>query len=358
MERRSLLAWSHATVLTKRRYDRLIQEYGSLDDVTVSEGALRQIGCRPDTVKKTLKRMEAFDDSKAERALEECQVQVLCLEDSAYPAALKNISDPPVFLFYKGSIECLSRPCISLVGTRKMSVYGKRVVQHIVPDLVRAGVVTVSGLAYGIDAEVARATLAEGGITGAVLAHGLATVYPSEHRYLAEDILRGGGFLLSEFPLDIHPDTYMFPARNRIIAGLSLATVVVEASKDSGSLITADLALDYNREVLAVPGNMFDAGYAGCNQLISEGRAQMVQSSDDILLAAGLWTGTKNNKAVCVPENDTEAALLSVLTAMPQTLDDFIEITALPSHAIIASLTMLELRGGAQNIGEGRWVSG
>lgn len=359
MNRESLLRWSYAMVLTKRRYERLILAYGAIDHAPFTEETLRAIGCRPDAVQKTLKRMENIDVATIERSLHEHGVGILSCEDSAYPSALNPMNDPPVFLFYKGSIECLVRPCIALVGTRKMSMYGRRVVQNLVPDLVRAGVVTISGLAHGVDGEVARTTLAEGGTTVAVLAHGLSTIYPNQHRALSQAIVDGGGLLLSEFPMDVRPDSFMFPARNRIIAGLSLATVVVEASSDSGSLITADLALDYNREVLAVPGQIFDSGYAGCNQLISEGRAHMAQTSEDILLASGLWTGgAKHAKAICVPENDTEAALLSVLTAMPQTIDDLMELTSLPPHDIIAALTMLELRGGTQNIGEGRWVSG
>jgi DNA processing protein len=204
--------------------------------------------------------------------------------DDVYPTQLKTIDDPPIFLYYKGSLEITKQPCIAAIGTRTMSAYGDRVTEAFVPPLVRAGMVTVSGLAYGIDAAVAKETLLAGGNTIAVLGHGLGMISPKAHRMLADDIVTHGGLLLSEFPLDVRPDKYTFPARNRIIAGLSLGALILEATEDSGSLITADLALDYNRDVFAVPGNVFDPNYAGCHALIRKGSAQLVTTRKQSVL--------------------------------------------------------------------------
>jgi DNA processing protein len=239
-----------------------------------------------------------------------------------------------------------------------MSAYGKRVTQEFVPAFVRARVITVSGLALGIDAEVARETLAAGGKTVAVLGNGLGSVFPQSNARLAEEIVKRGGLLLSEFPLDTPPDKFTFPARNRIIAGLSLGTIVLEAPEGSGALITADLALDYGREVFVVPGQIFDPNYAGCHGLISRGHGKLVHSPTEVLADLGIIAPEAGKHTVYTPQNEDERVILDVLTTMPQAMDDLVGRTKLPVAAVSSALTMMELAGAARNVGGNQWVRG
>ncbi|MFA7682384.1 MAG: DNA-processing protein DprA, partial [Candidatus Peribacteraceae bacterium] len=238
MTRENTLVWSWLGVLTKKRYDVLQDVYGNLDEALghMSEELLKSLGCREETVWKTLNRLEEFDPSAYDQELKKRDLHLLSIEDASYPEALRTLPDPPVFLMYRGDLTILSQPCIALVGTRNMSSYGKRVVEEFVPAFVSAGMVTVSGLALGIDTYVAQQTIALSGRTVAVLGHGMAQIFPRSNARLAEQIVENGGLLLSEFPLDSAPDKYTFPARNRIIAGLSLGTVVLEAGEGSGAL--------------------------------------------------------------------------------------------------------------------------
>jgi len=354
-----MLHWSWLNVLTKKRYDALCEAYGSLEAALphVNKQLLRGLGCREETVPRVLNRLQSFDVHTCTTQLQKRGLCVISIEDPDYPDLLRHIGDPPVFLSYKGDLGLLQQPCIAAVGTRKMSSYGKRVTELLIPALVRAGLVTVSGLAYGIDTQVARETLAAYGRTVAVLGHGLGSLYPKSNTSLAEEIIEKGGLLLSEFPLDAPPDTYTFPARNRIIAGLSKGTLVLEAGEGSGALITADLALEYGRDVFAVPGQIFQTHVAGCHSYIAQGRAKLVAKASDILEDFGVTTTADTvKKPLYVPQNDTEAVLLHVLTAMPQSAGDLQERSGLSAAQTNATLTILELAGVAKNTGNGLWV--
>lgn len=352
--------WSALNVLTKQRYEALLEVYGSLESATkhVGEELLRGLGCREETVREALMLAEEFDAERYAEELEKRRIRFLTLSDPAYPARLQQIADPPPFLYAKGNLAVLEGPCIALVGTRRMSAYGRRVVGSFVPDLVAAGLVTVSGLAEGIDAEVARETIRCGGKTVAVLGHGLGMVYPEGNRKLAEEIVEKGGLLLSEFPLFKNPEKYTFVARNRVIAGLSLGTTVLEAPEGSGALITADLALDYAREVFAVPGQIFDPRYAGCHKLIAQGRAALATDATAILRALGMVVPEEKRVSAFVPGGHDEEKIYALLTAMPQDIDALVERSQMDAGRINAALTMMELSGGTKNTGGGQWVRG
>lgn len=360
MESSTRLSWSWANVLTKRRYDALIEGFGSLDCALskIDSALLRGLGCREETVDGIERRLKDFHPHVYVEQLKALGITLLSIEDAEYPPQLLTIDDPPIFLYCQGSVDVLRYPCVALVGTRNMSSYGKRVTAEVVTGLVAAQVTTVSGLAYGIDSEVARQTLAAGGRTVAVLGHGLGTMYPKANRALADAILAAGGLLVSEFPLDTRPDKYTFPARNRIIAGLSLATVVLEAAKDSGSLITADLALDYNRQVFAVPGQMFDAHYAGCHELIASSRATLLTAASDILHDVGIVALDRAAPDVISFDSAGQEQLWRRLTTMPQSLDDLLDVLDLPASTVVSLLTIFEMRGLATNVGQGKWVRG
>lgn len=357
MRRTTALLWATLNVLTKRRYEAIVKAFGDIDagSKQVGEAFLRSLGVREDALQKVLERLKNFDPGKMERELLKHEVSLLTIDDAAYPKLLKETSDPPLFLYFKGDLSILHQPTVALVGTRRMSMYGRRVVDMIVPELVRAGIVTVSGLALGIDSAVAKETLRAGGRTVAVLGHGPDKIFPPSNRKLAEAILGCGGLVLSEFPLDYPPDTYTFPARNRVIAGTSLATVVVEAPEGSGALLTAQFAVEEGRDVFAVPGQIFDPNYLGCHQAITRGHAQLLAETKDILRGIGIIASDQERPSyVCAsPE---EARVYGALSTLPQTVDDLLEKVDMEVSRLSTILTTLELNGAVRNIGGGQWV--
>ncbi|MCA9370403.1 MAG: DNA-processing protein DprA [Candidatus Peregrinibacteria bacterium] len=360
MQQSTALIWSYLNILTKKRYDVLLQQYNSLDGAleSLSPEMLRALGCKEETMMTALNRLDDLQNaSDYEQELARRGITLISIEDAAYPTMLRTIPDPPIFLYYKGSLEILNQPCIGCVGRREMSEYGKRVVAEFIPAFVRAGMVTVSGLALGIDTEVARETLHAGGKTVAIVGHGLADIYPSSNRPLVKQIIESGGLILSEYPLDMPGDKYTFPARNRIIAGLSSGTIVLEAGEGSGSLITADLALEYGRDVFAVPGQIFDPGYAGSHRFISQAKAKLVSEPQEVLNDLGIVSFATEGKKTARTFNDAhEQALYTMLTTMPQSVSDLVERAQLDAAVITAKLTMLELSGAAKNTGNGLWV--
>src|SRR5215218_493033 len=260
---------------------RLLERFGSAEGVF---GALRseleRLRLRPEAVESIALRDRmgaAAVELERVRALE--GADVLALDDGAYPALLREIPDPPVTLYVRGEWRaCLEAPCVGVVGSRRCSTYGQNVA-----TLAARGVTVVSGLARGIDAAAHRGALEAGGRTAAVLGTGIDEVYPRDHRRLAEEILERGGALVTQFPLGTPPVAENFPYRNRIISGLSLGVVVVEASENSGSLITARLALEQGREVFAVPGNITNRNSFGTNFLIKGAGAKLIQQWQDVV---------------------------------------------------------------------------
>lgn len=358
MDTTNALRWSWMDILTMKRYAALIDAYESLDTAMemISEEMLRGLGMKEESVRKALNRLEEFDHDAYEQELRKRSLRLVTIEDDDYPALLRSIPDAPVFLYVRGDLSVLARPCIALVGARDMSEYGEVAVSRLVPGLVRAHTVTVSGLAVGIDAEVARETLRAGGETVAVLGHGFGMIYPKENARLADQITDGGGLILSEYPLDTEPGKYTFPARNRIIAGLSLATVVIEAAEESGSLITATLALEYGRDVMAVPGRITDEGNAGCHHLISTGQAKLINSAEDILTEVGIVANTRAREDFSSFDSAEEKTVYEVLTSLPTPTDDLAVKAKLDAASLNAVLTILELKGAAKKLSGGSWV--
>ncbi len=358
MQRTNAIRWSWIDVLTRKRLEILTELFGGADAAMdgLSMELLLRLGLREDSAMKAMIRHEEFNTAGYEAVLKKKDIQLVSLEDDSYPDALRDIPDAPVFLYARGDLSILARPCIAIVGSRDMTDYGRRVVSEIISPIVQAGVITVSGLAYGIDAEVARETLRVGGKTVAVLGHGLGMIYPSANEKLATEIVKSGGLLLSEFPLDTQPGKFTFPARNRIIAGLSLATVVAEAAEGSGSLITADLALDYGRDVCAVPGDIFHTQSAGCHGLISRGTARLVTTGADVLQEVGIVGSSKTRETSFEAETPEEQNVFDALSSLPSGLDDLVIKTALEAATINGILTVLELKGAVKNAGGGRWV--
>lgn len=214
-------------------------------------------------------------------------MQTIDIKHKSYPTLLKEIYDPPQTLYVNGQLRAKEKYPLAVVGTRKVSLYGKKITRSLVEALAQAGFTIISGLALGVDGIAHQTTLDVGGKTIAVLGSGLDIIYPSFHQQLAQKIIESNGAIISEYELKTRPSKWTFPARNRIVAGMSLGTLVIEAPKKSGALITARFALEQGREVFAVPGSVYNENSAGCNLLIKMG-AKPVTKPEDILEAFNL----------------------------------------------------------------------
>ena len=280
------------------------------------------------------------------RRAERRGVSILCWEDREYPEWLRHIPNQPVILYLKGDAAILAEPGIGIVGSRAASTYGLRMAETLAMQLARLGVTVVSGLAQGIDTAAHRGALKGGGNTVAVLGCGLDLIYPPENRDLYQAIPERG-VLVSEYPFGTRPDAFRFPARNRIISGLSRGVVVVEATGKSGSLITANLALEQGREVFAVPGQADSLKSSGCHRLLQEG-AKLVTSIADIIGEFNENPGTwQTEPGTPEPEEleDDEQSILAALEHYPRSIDELIVASSLPPEKVSEVLLMLEIKG-------------
>jgi DNA processing protein len=258
---------------------KLLESLGSPEAVFGANRAeLERLRLRPEAIDSIVARDQHSKAVAEIGRVREIDADVLILDDGVYPSLLREIFDPPITLYVKGAWEeCLDQPCVAIVGSRRCSTYGLNAATMLARDLAKRGVTIVSGLARGIDAAAHRGALEAGGKTVAVIGTGINEVYPRDHAKLVDEILAGGGAVVSEFPLDTPPSPQNFPYRNRVISGLSLGVLLVEAAENSGSLITARLAMEQNREVWAVPGNITSRNSFGTNYLIKGAGAKLVQ---------------------------------------------------------------------------------
>jgi DNA processing protein len=292
-----------------------------------------------------------FDFTKAEYEMAYCEkhhIEVISFLAKAYPNRLKHCDDAPVVLFKKGNASLSPERMVSIVGTRRITDHGKIITRQLVESMVPYGVTIVSGLAYGVDIEAHKAALDVGLPTIAVLGHGLNKVYPAAHARYAVQMLENGG-LLSEFTTDTKPDRENFPMRNRIVAGMSDATIVIESGQTGGSMITADLANGYSRDVFAVPGRIGDERSSGCNMLIKSHRAALLSSVKDLEYIMG-WSAPDAKKAVqrkiFVDLNPHEEKLMAFMRNKGRIQIDEISIeTQMPMSSVMVHLLNLELNG-------------
>lgn len=284
------------------------------------------------------------------------KIQEVKLSEKNYPKLLKEIPNTPPVIYYLGTLPPPGLPLVAIVGTRKHTREGKLITEQFTSALARRGVGIVSGLALGIDGIAHETTLNEGGYTIAVLGSGLAdeAIHPATHIRLAHKIVEKGGCLISEYPPEFKATQYSFPARNRVIAGLSLATLVTEAPTKSGALITAKAALDYNREVLCVPQAITNERGAGNNKFIKLG-ATAVTEWQDVFKALNL--PINDQSAVAKTElNENEQVVYQLISGSPQHTDSIIKASGLASSVAMGALTMLELKGLIRNIGGANYV--
>ncbi|EKE16102.1 MAG: hypothetical protein ACD_11C00030G0010 [uncultured bacterium] len=290
--------------------------------------------------------------------LQKENISLITLNDPDYPRLLKEIHNPPYILYIKGDASLLNSPCLAVVGSRKYTSYGHQVANAFGRDLASAGITVVSGLALGIDAIAHKGALEKNGKTIAVLGNSLdeKSIYPKTNFDLSREILSCGGTLVSEYPIETPPGVGTFPARNRIMAGMTLGTIVVEAALGSGSLITANLALDFNREVFAVPGSIFYPQSEGTHKLIKSG-AKLVSSISDILEELKLEkTGKIQAKNSYTPSSKEEENILNILSQEPTHIDRIIKLTKLETSVIGGTLAILEINGAVKNIGGQNYI--
>jgi DNA processing protein len=343
---------------------KLLERFGSAEAVyRATRAELEHLRLPPEAVDTIIAR-DLLSRAEAEIfSVKKLGGEILLLDDGIYPSLLREIYDPPIVLYVKGAwSDCLDRPCIGVVGSRRCSTYGQNAAIMLGRDLAQRGITVVSGFARGIDAAAHRGALEAGGRTVAVLGTGIDEVYPRDHKKLAAEILDRGGALVSQFPLGTPPVSENFPYRNRIISGLSLGIVVVEAAENSGSLITARLAMEQNREVFAVPGNITSRNSFGTNYLIKGAGAKLVQQWQDIAaelppqIAATLLPpsiGERKKEASMparlslVPEglSPAETSVFKLLTPdSPAHVDWLFEKSQLPISELTAVLLSLEMR--------------
>ena len=267
-----------------RAATKLLESFGSAANVFHARRTqLESLRIRPETIESILKR--EFHE-KAEGELNNVKAlggDVLILDDGSYPALLREIADPPITLYVRGNWQaCFDQPCVAVIGSRMCSTYGENASEMLARDLASRGICIISGLARGIDTAAHRGAIRGGGRTIAVLGTGIDGFYPKENRRLVDEIIEAGGAIVSQFPLGTPPLKDNFPYRNRIISGLTLGVVLIEATERSGSLITARLAMEQNREVMAVPGNITSRNSVGTNYLIKSG-AKLIQQWQDVV---------------------------------------------------------------------------
>ena len=280
--------------------------------------------------------------------VEKNNIQVISYYDEQYPNRLKYCDDSPVTLFYKGNASLNAQKMLTMVGTRKITNYGKQLIKDFLFQLRGMDVTVVSGLAYGVDTEVHKACLEYQLPTIGVLAHGLDAMYPARNKKLSKTMLEKGG-LLTEFTTNTRPDRENFPKRNRIVAGLTDATIVVESGESGGSLITADIAFSYSRDVMAFPGSVGQEHSQGCNNLIKYNKASLIETADDALRLLGWQRGeqTKQNrqKQLFLDLNEVEQQIVKVLMKQPHSAEMISVKSSLPLSLVRTHLLNLELNG-------------
>jgi DNA processing protein len=351
------LGFNYISGIGPSKIQALLGYYGTLERAwRATESELRDIGFDGRAIQSFDEARRTFDLDRYAQQVEDSGAKVMTWASPDYPELLREIPAAPPLIFLRGQFEPIDRWAVAVVGTRRLTAYGRQVTHELVSGLVRNGITIVSGLARGIDAVAHRTALDEGGRTIAVMACGIDKIYPPEHRDMARQIIDGHGVIISDYPLGAEPENTHFPARNRLISGLSLGVLVVEAGEKSGALITSRFALEQNREVFAVPGNINSPVSVGANRLIQQG-AKLVLRVEDILEELNLKMITDQAEAkVVLPESAEEAALISQLSSQPTHIDELGQLTGMPSSLISSTLTMMELKGMVQQVGGMNYV--
>ena len=303
-------------------------------------------------------RIKAFRDFKSSESeiafIEKFNIKPLFITDKEYPQRLLNCYDPPTMLFYKGNANLNAPRVVGIVGTRSNTEYGKQFTEKFIKDISALNVVVISGLAFGIDAIAHKAALKNKLPTIGVLGHGLSTIYPSEHANLAKDMIKHGG-LLTEFRSETKPDKHNFPSRNRVVGGLCDATIVVETSIKGGSMITAEMANSYNRDVFAVPGRTTDTKSTGCNHLVKTNKAILLTDAEHFVETMG-WNATavkptKIQKELFIDLTDEEKLVTNLLQEKEMvSIDELVLKSGCSNSALASAILNLEIKNVIESL--------
>lgn len=338
------------------RFSHLWKYFGDLEKAwRASEPELEASGLDQKSIQAILAQRPRINlDAELEK-LSRYKVKALTLDEPSYPPRLRETYDAPPVLYIRGDVSPEDEWSLAVVGSRRVTTYGRQVTEELVASLAQAGLTIVSGLARGIDTIAHRAALKAGGRTIAISACGLDMVYPGENLQLAQDIMQHGA-LVSDYPLGTRPRAENFPRRNRLMSGFSLGVLVTEARDKSGALITANLALEQDREVFAVPGNIFSPPSRGCNRLVRDG-AKLVQEVSDILEELNLSLVPREPQREMLPENEVEAQIAKLLSQEPLHIDEICRSTRLPTPTVASTLSLLELKGMVRSLGGMNYVA-
>lgn len=318
--------------------------------------ALKSAGMDDRVIGALVRERRKIDPQEEMQKLRRADIRVHALPDASYPARLREAPNPPMVLYVRGQLTPEDEWAVGIVGTRRATAYGRQVTQKLASELAQNKVTVVSGLARGIDAVAHRAAMDAGGRSIAVLGSGVDEVYPWENRGLAERMIGGCGAVVSEYPPGTKPDARNFPPRNRIITGLSLGLVVVEADMKSGAMISAGFAAEQGREVMAVPGPVTSPNSEGVHYLLRQG-AKLVTGVEDVLEELSLQQVAVMQEArAVVPADPTEAVLLGCLSTEPLHVDDLAREAGLPIALVSGTLTLMELKGMARSVGAMQYV--
>lgn len=351
-ERAWWLAFMQVPRIGSARILNLLREFGTLETAwNVSERELRD-ALPSNVVDDVLKARADLDVPALYERTTRSGVNITCWIDDSYPTLLKEVPAPPPLLYYRGQLIETDSTAVAIVGTRKVTAYGREMAYRIAFDLAKAGVTIISGLALGVDGIAHRAALEAGGRTISVLGSGIDVIYPGRHRDLARKI-EDQGAVLTEYAPGTQPDRYNFPPRNRIISGLSRGVVVIEAPERSGALITVDFAAEQGRDAFAVPGPVHAPNSSGCNKILREG-ATLVRSAEDVLEDLHIRPVGQDEPAHHQATlSDEERRLLSVLASEPQHIDDIAARLGKTVSDVSGELMMLELQGSVHSDGSG-----
>jgi DNA processing protein len=357
VERKYWIAFSRVPRVGRVRTGQLEEHFGSLKRAWhAAAGELRASGLDAGSVTACIAARESIDpDAEVARLLEH-GVRALTWHDEAYPRQLREVYDRPPVLYVRGTLTPADEWAVAVVGTRRVTVYGRQVAEEMARGLAANRVTVVSGLARGVDAVAHRAAIEAGGRTIAVLACGLDLVYPPEHKRLAEEITQHGA-LISDYAIGTQPRSEFFPRRNRILSGISLGVLVVEGDVKSGALITARQALEQNREVFAVPGSIYSPASRGTNKLIQDGEAKPTLEVQDVLAELNLSMAAHQIEMTeLMPADENESVILRHLSAQPAHVDDLRRECGLPIATVTSTLAMLELKGLVRQVGRMNYV--
>ncbi|WP_345325475.1 DNA-processing protein DprA [Candidatus Villigracilis proximus] len=339
------------------RMQSLIAYFGDLETAWSADPAsLAEAGLGAKVIERVLIARQKVDLDQVWAKIEAQGIKILTWQDEAYPSRLKEIAQPPPVLYIRGEYLPDDLFAVAIVGTRRVTPYGRQVTEELSTFLASNGITVISGLARGVDAIAHQTALKAGGRTIGILGSGVDKIYPPEHLKLAEQMMERGA-IISDYAPGTPPDASNFPPRNRIISALSLAVVVIEAGETSGALITAEFAAEQGREIFAVPGSILAPQSKGTNKLIQNG-AQPLLSVNDIMQALDI-TRIGEHKAVrkVIPTDETEARLLQVITHEPLHVDEIRNQSELPIEKVSATLALMELKGMVRQVGGMNYVA-